>query len=201
VRIFHGGRLADEDDASFRPSASPRIEGRLLLGSQGGGWPRWAGTIEAVAIHARPCDAGALAARATASPAELGSLLEASGARFACVFPGEVGKDCRPAWIRPEHVTRLEAPLLGMQWPPGRIRGWVLKDGLLNVLFFVPVGLLVAWRRGWRGVGLALGVGLLLSLGIEIAQAYIPGRDSSLLDVAANSLGAAIGGLLSAWRR
>jgi hypothetical protein len=72
---------------------------------------------------------------------------------------------------------------------------------LLNVLLFVPLGLLLACRhrtmsvRGivWR----ALAVGGVLSLLIEGTQwLLVPGRTSALGDLLANSLGAALGALL-----
>ena len=64
---------------------------------------------------------------------------------------------------------------------------------LLNVAFFVPVGVLLAWSLGehW-GWATPLAVGL--SLLIEIVQ-RLPdvGRDSSLDDVACNAVGASLG--------
>jgi glycopeptide antibiotics resistance protein len=74
-------------------------------------------------------------------------------------------------------------------------------DFLANVLLFLPVGALLD-REGRRrsidarvaGVGAVAGAAL-LSATLEYAQAYVPVRDSSLVDVLANSLGA-LGGVL-----
>lgn len=61
-----------------------------------------------------------------------------------------------------------------------------------NVLFFVPLGALVTWVFGRWWIGILVGV--LASATIEIVQgAALPERFSTLQDVAANSLGAAIG--------
>ncbi len=68
-----------------------------------------------------------------------------------------------------------------------------LADGLANVLLFLPLGAALA------GLGVlpkrALVLGVLLSAGVELLQAWVvPGRDSSLGDVLFNTLGLA-GGL------
>lgn len=69
-----------------------------------------------------------------------------------------------------------------------------LRDTLLNILFFVPFGALVA-AAGYRGAGPAA-AGLLFSFAIEVSQIFIPGRVSSLRDVLANGLGALSGYLV-----
>ena len=64
-------------------------------------------------------------------------------------------------------------------------------DCILNVGLFLPLG--AALRiAGWRPMRV-VAVGSLLSVGVEAAQFFIPGRDSSLSDVVFNTLGTAIG--------
>lgn len=67
-----------------------------------------------------------------------------------------------------------------------------------NVLLFVPLGALVVWLvgrlYGWAGPA----AGLTLSSLIEIAQfLFLPERYPALSDVAANTLGAALGAFLA----
>ena len=70
-----------------------------------------------------------------------------------------------------------------------------LTDVILNVLLFLPLGLL-ARAAGWT-VGRTVLTLLLLTVGIELAQAnLLTGRDASLGDVLANSSGGCIGWLL-----
>jgi VanZ family protein len=57
---------------------------------------------------------------------------------------------------------------------------------MANVLLYVPFGL-------FAPSSLALPVGPLLSIALEAAQIYVPGRDPNIWDVAANSLGTALG--------
>lgn len=71
-----------------------------------------------------------------------------------------------------------------------------------NAAMFAPIGLLLlllAGRRRWWAAMLA---GPLLSLAIETAQLFIPGRVPDVRDLVSNSLGAMIGvlvGLVLTW--
>jgi len=69
---------------------------------------------------------------------------------------------------------------------------------ILNILLYLPWGAVLAARTGSVRSGL-LG-GFLLSVMIETAQIWIPGRHTSLMDVGANSLGAMIGAFLTVRR-
>jgi len=74
----------------------------------------------------------------------------------------------------------------------------------LNLLGFVPFGFMVCLRllsMGWfspRGcLFLAIAGGVAVSLAIELTQVWLPGRDSSLLDLMTNTMGSAIGGAMA----
>jgi VanZ family protein len=75
----------------------------------------------------------------------------------------------------------------------GEGRRW-LSDGILNLFLFVPLGFALVWER--RSIGRAVFIGLLLSTAVEIAQLWIPGRDSSLSDILFNAAGTLAGALL-----
>ena len=77
--------------------------------------------------------------------------------------------------------------------------GWpsyiVASDVALNVLAYVPLGLLLTllWMGHvprWAAVALGVIAAMLLSLSIEFAQGYLPTRISSNVDVLTNSIGA-----------
>lgn len=85
--------------------------------------------------------------------------------------------------------------------------GWLHTHGLpkfigyeaieftANILFFIPLGLLVrTWtKRSW----VAILTGMCMSISIELIQELVlPQRFSSVLDILANTLGAIIGSLL-----
>lgn len=110
-------------------------------------------------------------------------------------------------------------PLSGWRAPPvppllfldaGWPRWWTGFDLAVNVLVYLPLGYLLqlnfagdggrsGWGRWGQGTALALAsvAGLLLSLLLEIAQNWLPGRVPSNLDLACNALGGLCGALLA----
>lgn len=73
-----------------------------------------------------------------------------------------------------------------------------MADAILNVVLFVPLGLLL----GRRGALLALVVGVTLSLAVEVGQLLLRGRYSNVGDLVWNGLGAWLGAIcLPALRR
>jgi len=90
---------------------------------------------------------------------------------------------------------------------PGRIHinlHGSVSDVFANVVLFIPLGFLfqLARRRaGWRSLLQALGFGLLVSTAVEACQFFLPGRDSSLIDVATNGVGALLGAAAAAYQR
>ncbi len=100
-------------------------------------------------------------------------------------------------WQTPQAYTIVE-------WP----RYLTVFDVLINLLAYAPLGCLVALtavRRGsvegqtrwWRRLLQVAAIGFALSLLLELAQAYLPGRVSSPVDLLANTLGAVAGAALS----
>ena len=69
-----------------------------------------------------------------------------------------------------------------------------VSDAILNVCLFVPLGMILTFRR--RPVVMAALVGLALSILIESAQLMLPGRHSSLADLVWNATGAGVGAAL-----
>ncbi|MCC6535504.1 MAG: VanZ family protein [Burkholderiales bacterium] len=88
---------------------------------------------------------------------------------------------------------------LNAPWP----RYFTAFDLAFNVLAYVPLGFLVtllalpASRPVFAALGGA-GAGIAMSLCMELAQAYLPGRVSNNLDLLTNALGAAAGAALAA---
>ena len=75
------------------------------------------------------------------------------------------------------------------------------SDVVLNVLAYIPLGLLARLYFGTRATRLppfvcAVALGAALSLSMELAQLFIPNRVSSIQDVVANTSGTTIGALL-----
>lgn len=106
------------------------------------------------------------------------------------------------------HVVSA-AEAMRMFWLPW-LRGpatWSISDLVSNVLLFIPIGVfLTAAADGWLGAdarratvpALVVGGAFVLSAAVEVAQAFVPYRTPSAVDVMAETLGAAIGA--AAWR-
>jgi VanZ family protein len=78
------------------------------------------------------------------------------------------------------------------------------RDISINIFGFVPFGFvfaayLVLNRNVSHATIVTILCGAAISLTIEILQEYIPGRDSGLLDVLTNTLGASLGARLFRW--
>ena len=84
-----------------------------------------------------------------------------------------------------EHSTILER----LRLPIAR-RDYL--DIVVNLCFYVPLGVLgvLGWWRGSRVAGrwiMLAAFGAALSFALETIQAWVPGRDSSLLDILTNT--------------
>ena len=71
-------------------------------------------------------------------------------------------------------------------------------DIVVNLCFYLPLGVLgvLGWWKGSRTTGgwIALAAfGAALSFTLETIQAWVPGRDSSLLDILTNTIGTIAG--------
>lgn len=79
-------------------------------------------------------------------------------------------------------------------WVANPDSGFWIRQMAGNLLLLLPVGLLgpiaIPWMDRWWRI---LPVALLLSLGIEIAQLWIPARAADVDDLLLNVVGAALG--------
>lgn len=76
---------------------------------------------------------------------------------------------------------------------------WVTYDGVefsANIAMFLPIGLFFLLLFGRKRWWLAIMVPFLMTLGIETAQIWIPGRVSDVRDVISNTTGAIVGVLV-----
>ncbi len=102
-------------------------------------------------------------------------------------------------------ITLGSSPTPALRWTTEALREFdALADVSVravergaNVLLFVPAGLLLCfalprWRRFWVWV-----LCVAVSVGAELAQALLPGRYPTTLDVLANAVGAAVGVVLA----
>jgi hypothetical protein len=175
--------------------------GRLLLGSSASGFRPWLGELQAVAIYDRAIEAEEIQRHAALSPFGRGIDATATGgpvAFYAFDQPGgvriESQRDGAPTLLLPERVSKPSPPILRFMFSG---KNWFHRDVALNLLGFLPLGLVIAWQRGRSAVLVALAAGLVLSLSVELAQVLIPGRHSSAFDLISNTLGAGLGAVLA----
>jgi len=102
--------------------------------------------------------------------------------------------------IIPEAYSPLKRNMLMFCGDDLRMDRALLKDVIINVLGFMPIAFFMMMYFNGTGqkttLSLTLGIvliGALMSLGIEISQAYLPTRSSSLLDVICNAFGSYLG--------
>lgn len=78
-----------------------------------------------------------------------------------------------------------------------------LGDMTANVVAYLPIGVLLrlCLREGFKGFGLTVLGGLLLSVIVEVLQNTTRHRDPSYIDVGMNTAGTIVGALIATWFR
>jgi hypothetical protein len=103
-----------------------------------------------------------------------------------------------PDLLIPQRFQTPGRPFLARPWhefQSGSI-GW--KDVLINIAGFIPFGFFIysflssTKLKGRMGFA-AIGIGMVVSLTIEVLQWYLPTRDSSMTDVLTNTAGTTMG--------
>jgi hypothetical protein len=101
----------------------------------------------------------------------------------------------------PERYFVLHAPFLELPWDEFQPNWGYCKNVLINIGGFVPLGFffcayLSSVRRLDRAVLATIVLGGVVSLTIEVLQAFLPTRDSGMTDIFTNTLGTGIGAML-----
>jgi hypothetical protein len=183
---------------------SDSLDGRLLLGHSLTGNEPWTGDVFAVAIYDRALTAEEVSKHyedwQEARIADLGNekgiaALYPFNERTGVVIHNRAGS--APDLIIPNRFKLLHAATLS---PELDIHRSDLQDIVVNIVGFVPFGFFgYAYLRHVRRLGkiettlTIIALGAITSLTIELLQAHLPSRDSSLLDVIDNTLGTNLG--------
>ena len=101
----------------------------------------------------------------------------------------------------PGHFFVLHAPFLERPWDEFQPSWSYWKNVLINIAGFVPLGFFfcayfVSVRRLNRAALATIVLGGVVSLTIEVLQAFLPTRDSGMTDLITNTLGTGIGAML-----
>ena len=98
----------------------------------------------------------------------------------------------------PERYLIAHQALLEPAWREFQTQRNYLKNASINIIAFVPLGFffyayLSSERRLEQPAFATIAVGAIVSLTIEVLQAYLPTRDSGMTDLITNTLGTCIG--------
>jgi len=102
----------------------------------------------------------------------------------------------------PRRYTLLDPIVLNRPWNEFGLFWGYWKNVLINIAGFVPLGffcyvyLLLALKIRRRALLISTVFGTVVSLTIEILQAFLPTRDSGMTDLFTNTLGTYLGALL-----
>ena len=192
----------------FKISSSD-LSGGIVLGTSPVRYDPWNGEVRGLAIYAKeltPEEASQHYRDWTALNRHRPVDVEAALARYT--FREGIGTEIHnevasgptleiPSFFSVPHKAFLQSPV--QEFRPG----WKYAyEVVMNVAGFIPLGLVVSsyliWTRShWKSIlATAISCGL-LSFAIEVTQFYIPRRGSGMTDVITNTLGAAIGAVLS----
>ena len=183
------------------------FSGRLLLGHPAAGHQAWTGDLFGLAIydHALTIEDVAKHYKAWQDARTADVIMEPGVAAFypfdersGTVIHNRAGS--APNLVIPKEFRSLHRTLLS---PELTFKRSDLTDIMVNIVGFAPFGFfLCAYLRRIKHLGkvrsvlLTIALGGLTSLVIELLQAYLPSRDSSLLDVIDNTLGTLLGAAL-----
>lgn len=191
------------------------VQAKMVLGNSLNGKNSWMGTILGLAVYDR--DLGDAVVRQHYDRWRLDSsfkALKVDAPRLLYAFDEGGGERVHNQasddldLMIPAEVKILAKKVLA--WPhfAGVASTRMVADILINLMGFIPLGflwmaILTCFEGGGGRTGMltAVMVAFLFSLCIEIAQVWIPTRDSSLLDLVLNTLGGWMGVLIFGWMR
>lgn len=206
--FYRDGQLA-EQFPGFRVLPE-LLDGQLILGADAAGKHTWAGRCFGVAVYERALTPSEVAtnhalwmhgrAAALTNVPGLRALyrFEAGSGSHPADTSGQGHRLFIPSYFEPLHREWLIAP-----WNDLASRRLNYSDIIVNGLGFVPFGFCFFLSRQWgsrreklRHSLRVIFAAAVVSCVIEIIQAWLPGRISSLTDLLTNTLGAAFGVLL-----
>jgi VanZ family protein len=205
--IFIDGKTARRFPGRPLPPGEGGLRGcRIVLGNSPQAKSPWTGTISALALYEKSLEEkemfdgwGGVAGAFLGSGSGHDGLIAAFNLEGG---EGERGVDLSGNGNLleiPSHISVRGRMLEGFD-NTYRSALSLTNDAVINMLGFVPFGFFVFWwfkiRRRWnrgRSVLLVVLGGGLVSSAIEMTQAFLPTRSSSLPDVICNVAGAAIG--------
>ena len=206
TRTYVDGHLAKTDPGIRLLKKDESLYGhKAYLGNSPDLSCPWAGRVQSLALFGKAWDSTEVSERRESEPDGL----------FRCSGDGVLASAC----YRFDNVNGESIPDLSVSgndlWKPAHLvfekrflelpskHVLSVAELTLNLLGFIPLGFLICLcllkrdrRPTWNYILWAVGAGCSLSLTIELTQIWLPGRESTLLDLAMNTAGSGIGGMV-----
>jgi hypothetical protein len=187
------------------------LTGQLIVGNAPQARHNWPGQFKGLAVYDRELTAGEVSQHyANWTENRQTELADSEGIVALYPFNEGSGKVIRsqvasaPDLVIPERFFVLNKWFLEPFWKEYR-SGWSYwKDVGINVVGFVPLGFFFCSyfslvRKIEHPAPVTIAVGFLVSLAIEVLQAFLPTRDSGTTDLITNTFGTAFGVILYGW--
>lgn len=184
------------------------LSGRIVMGTSGGRFEPWQGEVRGLSIYSRELTpTEALQDYNDWTNGGGMGIADVQGAIAHYTFSERAGREIHNSVISGPNLeipTLFEVPYKPFLNSPVKDfeASWRYVLHLVeNIAAFLPLGLLgcvyfAGTRSHWRAMLYTIIAAAILSLTIELLQAYIPQRNSDITDILTNTLGASLGGVL-----
>jgi hypothetical protein len=205
--VYESDKLADVYPRRRLLARNTSGNVRLILGNSSTGESYWNGNLMGLAIYNRVLSADQISRNYRSwRENDLAMIKRSDGLVGLYPFNERTGSmvhneiNANDTLTIPERFKPVKRKILYPFWPESFWNSSFISDVTINVLGFIPFGfcfsalfLKTARHRRLPSYMSAAILGVGISLAIELIQAYIPTRDSSLMDVISNSAGTILG--------
>ena len=209
TKVYIDGQLAAQKRDLFMKIPDGREETRLVVGNSVYGRHSWEGNIYGLAIYGYTLAAEDAAYHFKRWSKERNFLFaKGDEPKALYIFDEKSGETALDRAGEDHHIKipsimkMLKRKILVLPWHDVELNLSLLEDIIINILGFIPLGFLlniIFMNMGGfikeHAFLFTVSHCFLISLIIEIAQAWMPSRSSSMLDLILNTLGAMIGAM------
>jgi VanZ like family/Concanavalin A-like lectin/glucanases superfamily len=187
------------------------LTGQLIIGNAASTTYTWTGQFKGLAIYDRELKAGEVSQHyATWTENRQADLAKSAGVVSLYLFDEGSGNVVHsqvaqaPDILIPERFVIVHKWFLEPFWKEFRPVWSYWKDVTINVAGFIPLGFFfcsyfsLVRKIEYPGL-VTIALGFLVSLSIEVLQAFLPTRDSGTTDLITNTFGTALGVILYSW--
>jgi VanZ family protein len=198
VRKFENLKLPSQD-----------LTGRLIIGNSPVTTDEWSGQLKGLAIYNRELTAVEVSQHLASSTNSVEPGVAKSESAVARYFFNEgAGRivhnqvDSETDLLIPERFFLLHAQFLERPWDEYRPDWNYWKDVGINIAGFLPLGFFFCayfsqLPKVHHPAAVTITLGFAVSLTIEVLQAFLPTRDSGMTDLITNTLGTALGAMVT----